>query len=54
MEAPVLEEFKVASKDLYFTPKAVIAYVLEAPAAVFPLTVASNVVNPPMLLVTEP
>ena len=42
----LLEEFKVASIALDFTPNAVIAYLLEAPVAVFPLTVAVNEANP--------
>ena len=49
----LLEEFKVASMALDFTPNAVIAYALVAPAAVLPLTVVPNVANPPVLLVTE-
>ena len=52
-DAPVLEEYKVASMALDFTPNAVIAYALIAPAAVLPLTVVPNVANPPVLLVTE-
>jgi hypothetical protein len=54
VEAPVLEMFKVASKALYFTPNAVIAYELVAPVALFPLTVALTVVNTPVLLDTKP
>ena len=53
VDAIVLEVYKVPSMALVFTPNAVIAYALEAPAAVLPLTVAPNVVNPPVLLVTE-
>jgi hypothetical protein len=36
-----------------YTPYAVIAYALVAPAAVLLLTVVPNVANPPVLVVTE-